>query len=105
MLTDARQLAGLARMDPQIAQIARIRTARPRHAERLDSLPAPANGWCYSAGEVAAMTGRKVKTIRDWIATGLMRGGRRVKLVSMRVPRGMIEPEALKRFMGMMNDE
>jgi len=105
MLTDARELAGLRRMDPQIPQIAQIRTARPRHDIDTLRIPGPANGRWYSAEEVAELLGRKLKTVRDWIAVGLMRDGRRVKLRSMRVPRGMIAEGELRKFLDRMNDE
>ena len=105
MLRDARELAGLRRMDPQIPQIAQIRTARPRHDLEPLAIPGPANGRWYSAEEVAELLGRKKKTVRDWIAVGLMRNGRRVKLRSMRVPRGMIAEGELRKFLDRMNDE
>ena len=89
-------------MDPQIAQ---IRMARPRHDLEPLRIPGPANGRWYSAEEVAELLGRKVKTVRDWIATGLMRHGQRIKLRSMRVPRGMIAEGELRKFLERMNDE
>ena len=89
-------------MDPQIPQ---IRTARPRHDLEPLRIPGPANGMWYSAPEVAELLGRSKKTIRDWIATGLMRHGQRVKLRSMRVPRGCISPAELCRFLEAINEQ
>ena len=78
-----------------------VRSRRiPRPADRVLRLPPPQNGVCYRQAEIAGFLGRRLSTVRDWVA---QRDGRQLRLATLRCPRGMVAPADLREFLSLRN--
>lgn len=67
-------------------------------------VPPPSAGAAYSATELASLANVELGTVRAWISKGVSVNGQRVKLKTLRAPRGRIVPAALADFLHRVND-
>jgi len=72
-----------------------------RDAEPL-RLPAPRAG-VYTQAEIAELLDVSVNTVRSWACSGCKVNGERVKLRTLRYPRGKVAPAALRAFLEAVN--
>lgn len=67
-------------------------------------IPAPPDGGpFYTRAQAAAALKIKPITLYGWISPGLLVKGQRMKLETLRAPRGRISPAALCAFLGAVN--
>jgi transposase len=57
----------------------------------------------YSKAEVGAIAGVSVATTKGWVSRGRTSGGGKVRLRTLRAPRGKVSPGALCSFLAAVN--
>jgi len=78
--------------------------AEPHQAAPLVMvLPAPRNGMYYEQVELASVLGRKWSALHSWISRGVLVNGKRVKMGTLRVPKGGVAAENVAQFFRRVN--
>jgi len=82
------------RLSPRAAK----QPASEAQAQPVLTLPAPRNGAYYRQGELAETLGVTWSAVHSWIGRGIKVGGKRVKLRTLRAPKGGAAVGAVVEF-------
>jgi len=73
-------------------------------ARTVLTIPAPRNGSFYKSGELAEIMQRKPSAVHSWISRGIQAGGKKIKLQTLKAPKGCIPIDSVKKFFRQVNN-